>query len=206
MPTGYTTDVCDGKVTELAPFIRGCARGFMLDLRDEPRDAPLPRESKAQDFSVKYHADKRAEALDEIHRLHGLTSAQSEAEAVAAYDAEMTAFQAREAKNTAIRLRYDDMLAKVKAWDCPPAMSNIKDFAIEQLTEAREFDAPGPNPKYYPMPERQSGPDWYAARIAELQRQVEYHSSESAKAADRREHWNGYYRVVCDEIERLERT
>ena len=46
MPTGYTAKIADGQTFE--EFILSCARAFgaLVEMRDEPADAPIPEEFK----------------------------------------------------------------------------------------------------------------------------------------------------------------
>lgn len=204
MPSGYTADVLDGKITTLPDFLRLCARAFILDLRDEPWNAPIPRTSAIQEHGIGYHAKARAEALDEIHRLHGLTREQIEAEAQTAIRAEVEDWTARRVKRAQIRERYDTMMTQVRAWDAPPALANIQAFAIEQLTESRKFDGDDPEPRFDPEPTIRDGALWLSERLEKLQKEVEYHASEGAKAQARFDSWSGFYGAVCDELERLD--
>jgi hypothetical protein len=43
MPTGYTCDVQNGKVTELKDYLLDCSRGFgaLIHMRDERMDTPI---------------------------------------------------------------------------------------------------------------------------------------------------------------------
>ena len=43
MPTGYTADIQDGKITTLREYALSCARAFgaLIMMRDDPHDAPI---------------------------------------------------------------------------------------------------------------------------------------------------------------------
>lgn len=205
MPTGYTSEVSGGKITTLPAFLRLIARNFMLDLRDEPWGVPLPRESSIQKSGMDWSATRKQEALDEIHRLHGLTAVQLDTEAAGAYEADKAAWDGRRARKLAEQDRYNAMIALVRAWECPPAMGKMKAFAMEQLRESRRFDCEPITSEFDPEPQRLPGPEWLEQRLKKLRRKVDYHGDEEIKSKERYENWSSFYATVCDEIERLER-
>ena len=52
MPTGYTADVMDGKVTDFKLFAMQCARAFgaLVIMRDEPLNAEIPDEFSPSNY------------------------------------------------------------------------------------------------------------------------------------------------------------
>ena len=77
MPTGYTAAIADGVTFE--QFALNCARAFgaLIDMRDEPSDAPIPERFEPSN----YHEKKIAEINDELVRLKEMS--QDEAKMVA---------------------------------------------------------------------------------------------------------------------------
>jgi hypothetical protein len=63
MPTGYTADVQDGKVTEIGDFIRLCSRAFIFHLRPEiPKFTEWARNHTDHLVrDVMYHEEKSVE-------------------------------------------------------------------------------------------------------------------------------------------------
>lgn len=59
MPTGYTSGIDDGTISDLKGYALVCARAFgvLADMRDLPLDAPLSATISASS----YHADALAE-------------------------------------------------------------------------------------------------------------------------------------------------
>ena len=58
MPTGYTADVADGKITEFTEYALQCARAFgaCIMLRDDPVSSEIP-EFEPSDYSAKELAE-----------------------------------------------------------------------------------------------------------------------------------------------------
>lgn len=65
MPTGYTADVADGKITDFVEYALQCARAFgaCIMLRDEPISSEIP-EFQPSD----YNANALAEAEKTLSR------------------------------------------------------------------------------------------------------------------------------------------
>lgn len=205
MPTGYTADIVDGTITDLPDFLTQIARAFVMDLRDEPSDTPIPRVSRVQAHGIQWSGERYKETLDEIHRLNGLTASQLDAEAKADFDKETANWERRMAGKRQARERCDQMLARVAQWDAPPRMQGMKDFAIEQLEQTREFDGCLPDPKseFDRKPELLDGQAWFEAKMNELQHSAQYHAKEKAGAEDRYRDWSAFYSTIVDEIDRL---
>jgi hypothetical protein len=178
MPTGYTADVCDGKQTEFKDFAMTCARAFgaLIVMRDDPMDAEIPQEFAPNTYS----ADRMAEAQAILERLRGLTPDQMEAEATAAYEAEVASHAKDEAEEAATDARLDAMIEKVKAWT-PPTADHVemKSFMLEQLRISKRGTYRSP------VPVKLSGRDWLEAQMAKAERDVGYHAAEQAKENER---------------------
>ena len=55
MPTGYTLELYDGKDITFEEFVLKCARAFgaLINMRDEPRDAPIPERFEPSYYHLK---------------------------------------------------------------------------------------------------------------------------------------------------------
>ncbi len=180
MPTGYTAEVADGKITDLAPFVLQLARGMMplIQMRDDPADAPIPERLEPSDYNAKKLTELRAERL----RLTCMTADEAQAAAdktVAEYEA---ALAKAESEFVETRKRYDAMIAKVVDWQGGP--EGLKDFAVEQLNRGRDFDC-GHEFKYYSERPADNGSDWRKAALDKLRKEIEYHAIEDAKERER---------------------
>ncbi len=201
MPTGYTADVVNGKITDLRTFALQCARGMgaLYSMRDDPWDAPIPERFEASD----YHAKKLAEATAERDRLYALTDEAATTEARAEYDEEIASIARYDAKMDEQRARYRAMIALVEPWQKAP--EGLKEFMLGQLRDGMNFDCPDNyNRPYRTAPELLSGSNWRQAKIEEAQRNIEYHSVEDAKERariDGRNAWIAQLRAALpDEV------
>jgi hypothetical protein len=190
MPTGYTSRVADGTVTELEPFVLDLARGMgaLITMRDEPSNAPIPERFEPSS----YNADKLVGLRAERKRLYEMTDAEAEAAAVAEFakdEAEMVSYLAKRREE---RSRYEAMIAKVKAWSGAP--EGVKEFGLEQLERGMEFDCgkPGHELDYWKKPVRLSGEDWRIAQLEKVSKDIEYHSVEDAKERARTDSRNAW--------------
>jgi hypothetical protein len=139
MPTGYTCDVQDGKVTTLEDYAKTCARAFLWQSRDSNERDLLKLVS--DETTVKYYEKSLAEARNDL----AVHEALDEAGWRKMYDAENAAtlkwtMDYNERKDLE-RLRYTTMLEKVRAWT-PPSSEHydLKKFMIEQLESSIKFD------------------------------------------------------------------
>lgn len=194
MPTGYTADVAEGKVTSFRVFALRCARAFGAAImqRDDPMDAP-PRLREISDYTIRYVAEREAT----VAKLNAMTVEEANDAAALAYGDALKAHRASVQCDTDTRNRYNAMLAEVVAWNPPSAdHQELKDFMIQQLTEGRKFDC---GYRHIP-PERQSGPVWLAEQKAEAARILGYaHESlakETAAVAESNEWINALYKAL----------
>ena len=197
MPTGYTADVKDGRVTHVADFIAKCARnfGFLISMRDEDWSASLPDEIKPSSF----HADKLRSSQEELTALNAL-SQEERAERCAAANAKASEDYRRAVdRNEAERARYDSMLSKVLAWQpASDVLLNVRRFAIEQLRESMKFDLYEPD-----RPKPKTVDQWFLdAREAAL-RDIAYHSEEHAKETKRAAERNECLQALHGELKKL---
>ena len=179
MPTGYTSDLYDGKDITFEEFVLKCARAFgaLIDMRDEPMDAPIPERFEPSDYHFK-ELEKAKKRLKEIKKWN---EEKAEQEAERAY---REALEEREEfinKNKLVRKRYEDMLSKVQKWK-PPTIEHesLKQFMIQQLEESIEYDCFVPE-----MPQRFSGEEFKEQQIKKALSDIDYHEKEYAKEVNR---------------------
>lgn len=181
MPTGYTADVADGKVTDFAKFAMQCARAFgaLVSMRDEPSDAAIPETFEPCDYHVNALRDARAE----LARLKGMTIDEQEAACRKASQEAQDFWDRYEAEKVAKRKRYEAMLARVEAWE-PPTSEHVpmKEFMSKQLRESIDFDC---GPAYCARPEPKKRSEWYVKEIEEAASNVARHEAEHAKEVER---------------------
>lgn len=106
----------------------------LIQMRDEPLDRFPPEEfGPAEQHNIVAEITSLREQLTDIA---GMDTEASEAMARAAHEDFVAHIDARNAKCTELRTRYEAMLAQVEAW-VPPTESHspLKDFMVNQLNE-----------------------------------------------------------------------
>lgn len=190
MPTGYTADVVDGKVTEFRDFALQCARAFgaLIMMRDEPFSAKIPDEI-AQDTS--YYDGRIADVEDTLAELQDMTDAEATAAAQAAYDKAVAYREEYLRKQIIEENRINAMLAKVHAWKPPtPDHAEMKSFMTQQLT----ISLPG---DYMPsVPPLLDGPTWRGEEIKRAAKDLAYYRTELAKEIERANGRNGWLKAL----------
>lgn len=181
MPTGYTCDVSDGKITTLRDFALRCARAFgaLITMRDEPFDAPIPEKFEPR---TDYHDKAIREAREQLEKLTSMSPAQVTAAAKKDADKIAAGYAASDADRLARENRYKAMLAQVVQWEVPAEITDLRSFMIEQLQESIRFDC-GDMSKYRdkPIPAEQ----WLERRREGLLRDIAYHQESRAKEIQR---------------------
>jgi hypothetical protein len=178
MPTGYTHDVAEGKVTTLRDFALRCSRAFgaTITMRDDPTDAPIPERFDPSD----YHQQRIAEARAELARLDSATPAEIEAMAAAEKDETEVRYAGYREKDRRTRERYDAMQSAVLGWDVPAELHELRNFMLEQIARSREFDCHD-----WTTPPCLLGEKWAAGKRAKLHSDIAYHKREHAKEVER---------------------
>ena len=179
MPTGYTLDLYDGKDITFEEFVLKCARAFgvLIDMRDEPIDAPIPERFEPSDYHLK-ELERAKKRLKEIKKWD---EEKAEQEAERAYREALKEREEFIKKNKLIRKRYEDMLSKVQKWK-PPTIEHesLKQFMIQQLVESIEYDCFIPE-----MPQRLSGEEYKEQQIKKALSDIDYHEREYAEEVNR---------------------
>lgn len=195
MPTGYTSDLYNGKDVSFSEFVLGCSRAFgaLILMRDDPRDTPIPDEIKAD---TSYHSERVAAAYDLQDELAKWTPEDAEKAAQSAYDAEVKRWKEYEKERIALWQRYQDMLVQVIAWEPPtPDHVGLKDFMVEQIETSIKFDASPSSP-----PVKLSGPEYASKEVQRAMRDISYHTEEIEKELDRAENRTAWVKALKDSL------
>ncbi len=201
MPTGYTHDIKDGISFE--KFALNCARAFgaCVTLRDEPGGGEIiPEEFTPNDYYLTKIQDdeKKLEAIKQMTAEEcTLRSTEEWCKAE-----ENRIFSLSE--NQQLRVKYEEMLAKVKAWE-PPTNDHfeLKRFMIDQIESSITFDC---IENYYsnPIPLK-NGEDWRAEKITSLKQSIIFARTSYQKEvelAKSRTNWIKALRASLKEIEK----
>lgn len=159
MPTGYTSEIYDGKNVTLRDFAIRCARGMgaLISMRDELLDAPLPLQLQP---STEHYDSRVAAAKARIAELEAMTS-EERCAAAAKYNDEVCARNEKRVKeNDALRQTYERLIAETEAWQGAP--EGLKEFMLSQLNESMRFDT---SSAPYTEEETSAGV-WYGRQLA----------------------------------------
>ena len=179
MPTGYTSDLYDGKNISFTEFALQCSRAFWACImqRDDPSDAPLRLPTASLGYSEKALAD----AKDLLGEIQAMPIEVARERAEADYAAALERWHESEATRISRERAYRNMLAEVAGWTPPsPDHEGMKKFMQEQLEESIKFDCSPSRP-----PERQGAAEWREAQEARALRDVEYHTKAMAEEIER---------------------
>jgi hypothetical protein len=131
MPTGYTAKLVESGQS-FEEFIFGCARAFgaLIDMRDEPMDAPIPER-----FEIGGHYEKAfAKAKDKLAELQKLTPEQQLEFGASEKDRQVTSAEKYRGEAIHENTRINNMVEIVSKWE-PPTKDHVelKKFMLQQL-------------------------------------------------------------------------
>lgn len=197
MPTGYTSDIYEGKPITFPEFVMECARAFgaLVTLRDAPT-TPIPDEFKPD---TSYYDESLIKHRAELVRLEALAP-----EEIAAEHAEHRAEKLKRrteaaVRNREMRKRYQAMLDEVDAWE-PPTLDHVelKEFMQQQLRDSMKFDCPKDG---YVEPLGDDDPvAWYEAKLDRERRAIEYDEKHIADEIERAEKRTAWVRALRDSL------
>jgi len=192
MPSGYTSDIYNGKEVTFKDFALGCARAFgaCVMQRDDPADEKpkiMPEES--------YHTEE----LKKLKKFKKPTKAQFDSyvkETIA--DCEKSIKEKNELKK-----RYSDILENAKNWQ-PPTKEHerLKAFMIEQLTDSRSFDCCGLDHYEHELKvvSAMTYKDYVKKKLAEHNRHIKYHEEYEAKDLSNIKQRNKWIKDLYDSL------
>ena len=201
MPTGYTSEIYNGKEMSAKEFIMRCCRAFgvAVHMRDEPLDVPIPE--KLEPLSS-YHPDKIAELKAQLEErmAHPIPKDKLEEE----YQKELDKAYARHletmAEKEALAERYKNLIKGVEAWTPPtPEHEELKNFSLNQLKTSLEHDCRSYEFEFLPKDkwiERYGG-------TAYIEEELAYHMEQHSKEVERLNKANVWLRQLRDSLQCL---
>lgn len=198
MPTGYTAAIADGITFQ--QYALTCARAFgaLIEMRDEPMDAAIPDEFKPST----YHAEAVAVATAQLAKVKDMTPEQARLEADREFAAACAAYDKRIADRDALRTKYNDMLAKVQAWQAPtPEHAEYKKFMADQIQQSIDFDC---SDSYDSAPECKSTDGWIAIAQAQAERDIRYHTEKHAEEVARAASRTAWVKALRDSLKKVD--
>lgn len=150
MPTGYTSDLYDGKDVSFRDFVLRCSRamGAAVLLRDcGPEVIPTPENVNS---GTSYAERRLVEAAAELEKWLNLRGPALLAETESHNTHQRQAREEMEQKRAKIAEAYTSMIHQVEEWDPPtPDHDGLKAFMLQQLHDSLRFDASPTDPKWF---------------------------------------------------------
>lgn len=186
MPSGYTSLVADGKVTNAADFIAVCIRAFgpfvmerddalrVTAVSDDYFDKNDNEELKDIRASLKGHQKRRAQ-------IEGYSENELAQYAQAEFDADQKYYDKTLKEATALKLRYSVILDELVKWDADPVLQPVKDFAVEQLTMSIKHDC---GMDYHRPPRLKTGAEWKASQLKSVDWNIKYDEKRLAERTE----------------------
>jgi hypothetical protein len=195
MPTGYTAPIADGEVNSLSEFLHTVASAFIIDMREAKIGSPIP---DMRPMNPRYQ-----QAVDEARAKVAALATLSYEEIVAGARNYNEGLIRAQRESVEWRERNNEpflaMQAKVMAWDAPEALSNVKDFMIQQL-ETSCYGVLKRDTESLPFMNPQ---EWIDDERKDAQRRLDLAADDLAEATARRRKSEAWMKTLKDEIERL---
>lgn len=138
MPTGYTSEIYNGKELSLKEFALTCARQFgaCIRLRDEPITGDIPVFEPER-----YHLDELEKNKQEQQAFFSMTEDQLREQYQKEVEEDRQHIAQMNEQSQQIKKRYDKLLLEVRQWVPPtPDHHNLKTFMIDQIERSYGVD------------------------------------------------------------------
>lgn len=182
MPSGYTYMFEKGNPS-FEEFFWRCARamGAFIHMRDDAADAPLRLPTEDDFGGASYYSERLAEAVENLKKYSTMSLDTANSLMNKSYDDMVKEAKASMKERTALRNKYESMLAQVNDWVPPTAdHKNFKKFMVDQLKQSIEWDCDN---KYYlekiEAP-RQTAKEWLNDMRVQARRDIEYYTKHLA--------------------------
>ena len=192
MASTYTSDIA--KDISFRQFVLNCARACtpLAFMRDEPWGALIP---ETREVSA-YYVEKIKETQELLDKVSKMTPEECEEEAQKEYQDSCEYKQESNRKRKELKDKYEAMLEKVRAWDCPH--SYLKDFMVTQINQSIAHDCyVSVNPK---EPQPLSGEVWKKTRIDKLTEDLERYQKRLREEAKQVTEYNIWIRQLLDSL------
>lgn len=168
MPTGYTTDIYNGKDISFRDFALTCARAFGACIMQ--RDDSIDEKPKIM-LEESYHSKK----LDELGKFKKPTKTQY----CNYIKKEIAYYKESIRKDKELQTAYAKKIKEAQDWNPPtPDHEGLKKFMIAQLTESMQFDCGN---DFYESKlkvlNKMTYNDYFLQEKQEHKRSVEYHTA-----------------------------
>lgn len=181
MPTGYTATLME-KGQTFETFVMTCARAFgaLINMRDDPLNAPIPKKFEPS----KHYVDSLAAAQQEAGRLARFSKVRQLDFGAKKRTERIKQTKGWIAKETLENKRIDGMVAKVTGW-MPPTTEHeeLKTFMLQQLKISR--NSVGYNMLELAKAKDRTAMDYYQLALGEAERNITYYEEQLQKEIER---------------------
>lgn len=203
MPTGYTSDIYEGKEVSGKDFLIKCARAFgaCIMMRDDSLDAPIPEEFKPNT----YYSESLETAKKELKKFQYMTIEEAKDIIEKRYKDKIAENKKIRKERTEMKNRYLNTLADVYAWQ-PPTKDHIelKKYAIQQLEDSIKWDCGSDLDEYYSLDVEKELPQAYIdSQIKSCFHDIQYYSEEQEKENKRVAGRNKWIKDLRESLEKL---
>ncbi|MDY8021095.1 hypothetical protein [Paenibacillus polymyxa] len=180
MPTGYTSDIYEGREVHAKDFILKCARAFgaTIDMRDEPLNKEIPVFKPSP-----YYSNSLDKAIEKLKYYQTMTIEEATVFAEEAYLDSVAVHYKRLETTRLLRKRYEDLLDEIDSWNHPtPDHLELKRFCIKQIKDSIKFDC---DISFISPPIGKTPEEYIADGIKSAQSDIEYYTKEHKKEVER---------------------
>lgn len=196
MPTGYTSDIYDGKNVSAKEFIIKCAKAFgaNIALRDEGMDVEIPIYEPSD-----YHIKQIEKTKENIKKLANMTDEEIQNEIEAAYNKKIEDNEKAVNRARVLENRYLLVLNDVQKWN-PPTEDHVKlkEYAIDQLTQSIKHDC---STSYITEPVKETVNEYRISRLKYENENLEYHTKSYENEVQRTNEKNEWNRKLKESFE-----
>ena len=204
--TGYTAFIVEKNV-KASDFLKICLRAFgvLIDYRDDPISANIPRELPKPD----YHEKEFVRAKEKLAQRLAMTDDEWRKKIEADLASEIAKHKEAVEEENAEMARLNAVKEVIEGWKCSEPYEVVKNFALDQISKSAPY-----GDKWYVEVEEclkkaldsQEEFEKYKANLIESEREdVAYHEKEAAKAEANWKKANEFLSGFWKEIELLEK-
>ena len=204
--TGYTAFIVDDNV-KASEFLKICLRAFgvLIEYRDEPMSANIPRELPKPD----YHEKEILRAKEKLAQRLSMTDDEWRKKFENDLASEIATHKEAVEKENAEMARLNAVKEVIEGWKCSEAYEGVKNFALDQIAKSEPY-----GDKWYveventlkKVLESKEEFEKYKADLIQCAREdVTYHEKAAAKAEADWKKANEFLAGFWKEIELLEK-
>lgn len=202
MATGYTHCIKDG--ISFKDFTKRCAQAFLIEYRDCSSSTPIKRNIPVDDS---YYQQMLQDATEKLDKLQEMSEEEANVFADTSFIDRTSDFKKYLNDAISLKEKYEDMLAKIEAWNTPIELNNLKDFMISQIMASIGHDC---DMDYYENAIKEqtkkvkiTGKEWLKLEIASAKRDIKYAKENIDKEVASNKNRNDWVDALLDNLENI---